>query len=79
MLYNSHMEDTGIVWVEAHKIGEAQTRALADTWKSSNPQPRNWAMGFTGSDEEPESPLLARLDLNPTEVRRARLLGAFRK
>jgi hypothetical protein len=68
-----------IIWVSANEIAEAQTRDLADTWKSSNPSPRNWAMGFTGSDEEPESPLLARLDLNPTEVRRARLLGAFRK
>jgi hypothetical protein len=74
------MKDTGIRWVGAQEICEAQTRALADTYKSSTPSPRNWAMGFTGTDEdEPESPLLARLDLNPTEVRRARLLGAFRK
>jgi hypothetical protein len=74
----THMKED-IIWVSANEIAEAQTRDLADTWKSSNPSPRNWAMGFTGSVEEPESPLLARLDLNPTEVRRARLLGMFRK
>jgi hypothetical protein len=75
------MEDKGIRWVAAHEIQEAQTRALADTYKSSQPQPRNWAMGFTGSDDDEEAvPVeLARIGIRPSTVRRARLLGAFRK
>lgn len=45
----------GIVWVDAGRIVEAQTRALADTYKSSNPKPRNSAMGFRGVDEDEPS------------------------
>lgn len=49
-------ECLGIRWVSANELVEANTREIADTFKSSHPKPRAWAMGFREDprDEEEE-------------------------
>jgi hypothetical protein len=48
------MQDVeGIVWVSANEIVEGVTRRLARLYMSSNPKPRNGAMGFREKEPLP--------------------------
>lgn len=39
-----------IHWIPANLFVEEQTRLIAAEFKTSRPRPRNWAMGFRGTD-----------------------------
>jgi len=47
---NNFMNEIPIHWISANAFIEDQTRQIAEEFKTSNPRPRNRAMGFRGRD-----------------------------